>query len=93
MNSAIHWTRVNLFLQHDGIDSDMEKEKISIEEANRPMPIPKDGFSFEILIRNRKEVEFFREFLSKKHSKGNLLWVCWRSYTFYKTSSLSMGLP
>lgn len=48
----------------------MEKEKISIDEANRPMPIPKDGFSFETLIRNRSEVEYFREFLSKKHTKG-----------------------
>ncbi|XP_031550659.1 regulator of G-protein signaling 22-like [Actinia tenebrosa] len=56
--------------EHDGIDEDIEKEKISIEEASRPMPVPKDGFSFETLIRNRNEVEHFREFLSKKHTKG-----------------------
>ncbi|XP_020903032.1 regulator of G-protein signaling 22, partial [Exaiptasia diaphana] len=61
----------------DGTESDMEKEKISIDEANRPMPIPKDGFSFEMLIRNRKEVEFFREFLSKKHTKGIKDLVAW----------------
>ena len=42
-----------------------------MEEANRPLPVPKDGFTFESLIRNRTEVEHFKEFLNKKHGKGN----------------------
>ena len=41
-----------------------------MEEANRPAPVPKDGITFEALIRNRDEVEHFKEFLNKKHAKG-----------------------
>ena len=41
-----------------------------MEEANRPAPVPKDGITFEALIRNRDEVEHFKEFLNKKHARG-----------------------
>ena len=51
-------------------EDDHEKERISVEEANRPPPVPKDGFTFETLIRNRDEVEHFKEFLNKKHARG-----------------------
>lgn len=43
-----------------------------MEEANSPLPVPKDGFAFEALIRNRDEVEHFKEFLNKKHAKGTI---------------------
>ncbi|XP_032220371.2 uncharacterized protein LOC5519668 isoform X2 [Nematostella vectensis] len=52
------------------VDEDVDKDKITIEEANSPMPVPKDGFSFDVLIRSRKEIEYFKEFLNKKHTKG-----------------------
>ena len=52
-------------------EEDHEKERISVEEANRPLPVPKDGVTFESLIRNREEVEHFKEFLNKKHARGN----------------------
>ena len=65
----------NSFLlpQHEIDDDGSDKERISVDEANRPLPVPKDGFTFESLIRNRTEVELFKEFLSKKHTKGNLM--------------------
>ena len=56
--------------QLDSVDDDQEKERISVEEANRPLSVPKDGFTFEALIKNREEVEHFKEFLGKKHAKG-----------------------
>ena len=34
------------------------------------MPEPKDGFTFETLIKNREEVEHFKNFLTKKHGRG-----------------------
>ncbi|RMX53678.1 hypothetical protein pdam_00000335, partial [Pocillopora damicornis] len=54
----------------DPAEDDHEKERISVEEANRPFPVPKDGITFESLIRNRDEVEYFKEFLNKKHNRG-----------------------
>ena len=60
---------LNIFKLDAGED-DQEKERISVEEANRPFPVPKDGFTFESLIRNRNEVEYFKEFLGKKHNRG-----------------------
>ena len=59
-----------LHFQLDSAEDEQEKERISVEEANRPLPVPKDGFSFETLIRNRDEVEHFKEFLNKKHTRG-----------------------
>lgn len=47
-----------------------------MEEANRPLPVPKDGVTFESLIRNREEVEHFKEFLNKKHARGNISLNC-----------------
>ena len=41
-----------------------------MEEANSPLPVPKDGFTFETLIRDREEVEHFKGFLNKKHARG-----------------------
>ena len=43
-----------------------------MEEANRPVPVPKDGITFEELIKNRDEVEHFKEFLNKKHTRGEV---------------------
>ncbi|KAL9980558.1 hypothetical protein ACROYT_G009160 [Oculina patagonica] len=65
--------RQSIVHSHGGLgnaEDDHEKERISIEEANRPPPVPKDGFTFETLIRNRNEVENFKEFLNKKHARG-----------------------
>ena len=43
-----------------------------MDEANRQIPIPKDGFTFETLIKSRDEVEYFKEFLSNKHTRGKI---------------------
>ena len=43
-----------------------------MDEANRPMPVPKDGFTFETLVKSREEVEYFKEFLTKKHTRGKV---------------------
>ena len=59
-----------LFFQFGNAEDEHEKERISVEEANSPFPVPKDGVTFEALIRNRDEVEHFKEFLNKKHAKG-----------------------
>ena len=59
-----------IILKLDPAEEDHEKERISVEEANRPFPVPKDGITFESLIRNRDEVEYFKEFLNKKHNRG-----------------------
>ena len=59
-----------IILKLDPAEDDHEKERISVEEANRPFPVPKDGITFESLIRNRDEVEYFKEFLNKKHNRG-----------------------
>ena len=56
--------------QFGGNGDDLERDTISIEEANHPMPLPKDGFTFDSLIRTREEVQHFKEFLTKKHGKG-----------------------
>ena len=58
------------FFQFGNAEDEHEKERISVEEANSPFPVPKDGVTFEALIRNRDEVEHFKEFLNKKHAKG-----------------------
>lgn len=54
----------------DAAEEDHEKERISVEEANRPFPVPKDGITFESVIKDREEVEHFKEFLNKKHNRG-----------------------
>lgn len=51
-------------------EDEQDKERISVDEANRAMPEPKDGFTFETLIKNREEVEHFKNFLTKKHGRG-----------------------
>lgn len=57
-----------------------------MEEANRPAPVPKDGITFEALIKNRDEVEHFKEFLNKKHAKGK---GKWKKKTFILATTLS----
>ena len=54
-----------------------------MEEANRPLPVPKDGVTFESLIRNREEVEHFKEFLNKKHARGNSGLNCFLFFFFF----------
>ena len=51
------------------------REKISLEEVNAPLPVAKDGVTFNSFIRNKADLEEFKEFLRSTNSKGKLIFI------------------
>lgn len=71
-------------------EDEQDKERISVDEANRQIPIPKDGFTFETLIKSRDEVEYFKEFLSNKHTRGIKDLMAWTDMETFRRISHSL---
>ena len=51
-------------------DYDDVREKISFEEMNSPLPVASDGVTFDSFIRNKQDVDSFKEFLQRTNNKG-----------------------
>ena len=54
-------------------DDEDPREKISLEEVNLPLPSATDGITFETFIRNKHDLESFKEFLERTNNKGSTI--------------------
>ena len=57
-------------MSSEDTEEEDSREKISIEEMNSPMPVASDGITFESFIRNKHDLETFKDFLERKNNKG-----------------------
>ena len=61
----------SLQVEEEEEDEDDLREKISVQEVNSPISVPKDETTFDAFIRDKVEVEHFKTFLEHKHPKGS----------------------
>ena len=67
---AVHFTKQAKNDENGEDDYDDIREKISIEEMNSPLPVSSDGVTFDSFIRNKQDVDSFKEFLQRTNNKG-----------------------
>lgn len=52
-------------------EEEENSDKISSNEIEEAVPVGKDTLTFDALIRNKTEMEYFQSFLEEKHQLGN----------------------